>query len=88
MKRIPGIDSHVIVKDNYEGMIELRRLCMVQEGTTIQWGGSPKHSSVYLIVFFFIFLQQKLINYRKIPCKFAPCSIVCGARLVSVAIVP
>ena len=45
MKKIPGIDSHVIVKDNYECMIELRRLCMVQEGTTIHHGsGGHDHT--------------------------------------------
>ena len=35
MKKIPGIDSHMIVKDNYDGISKLRRLCMVQEGTII-----------------------------------------------------
>ncbi len=35
MKKIQGIDSHVIVKDIHDGMIKLRRLCMVQECTTI-----------------------------------------------------
>ncbi len=36
MKKIPGIDRHVIVKDIHDGMIKLRGLCMVQECTTIQ----------------------------------------------------
>ncbi len=35
MKKIPGIDRHVLVKDNYDGIIKLRRLCMVRKGTAI-----------------------------------------------------
>ena len=37
MKKIPGIDSHVIVKDNCDSISKLRRLCMAQEGTTIHY---------------------------------------------------
>ncbi len=35
MKKIPGIDSHMIVKDIQDGMIELRGLCRVQEYSAI-----------------------------------------------------
>ncbi len=38
MKKIPGIDSHMIVKDIQDGMIKLRGLCMVQECSAIQSG--------------------------------------------------